>query len=212
MFSVIRITTASSPRELEAVFRFRYLIYVEEMNRVQKDADHKARRIEDKLDKAGTNLVAWENEELVGVVRINFARDGNLGFYEHFYNMTGVGSDHPSRTSIDTRLMVVPRLRHTRLPLLLARACYCHALARDIRWNFIDCNPHLESFFARLGYRENLPQGRHDEYGMVNRMRLDLEDAGYLAEIGSPFLPDWQAIRGVPDRSSEPQPWRASRG
>lgn len=196
---MFRIARASTTGELEAIYRFRYEIYVEEMNRVQKDADHAARRIEDSLDATAINLAAWDNDQLVGVVRVNFARDGRLGAYEGFYDMGSVGADHPSRTSIDTRLMVVPKLRHTRLPLLLARACYRYALARDIRWNFIDCNAHLVGFFARLGYKEHLSKGRHEEYGIVTRMRLDLENADYLAEVNSPFLADWHASRGMPD-------------
>ena len=70
------IRLAATDVELEALYAFRYRIYVEEMGRPQKYADHDMRRIRDPLDETGRNLVAWDNSEIVGCVRVNFARDG----------------------------------------------------------------------------------------------------------------------------------------
>jgi predicted GNAT family N-acyltransferase len=182
------IRAAETPQELEAIYRFRYQVYVMEMQRPQKDADHANRRIEDSLDRTGFNLAAWSGSRVVGIARANFARDGGLGSYDEFYDLGSVGNDHPWRTSIVTRLMVAPEHRHTMLPMMLVLACYRLGLENNIRWSFIDCNDHLVGFFTRLGFVQHLPKAWHPEYGHVTRMRLDLLDEAHLASVCSPFL------------------------
>src|SRR5712691_857618 len=80
----IPIRLVSDPDELEAIYRFRYRIYVEEMNRRQFHADHFARRIEDPLDHSGYNFAAFQDDEVVGVLRGNFPRTSNIEYYETF--------------------------------------------------------------------------------------------------------------------------------
>lgn len=185
---MIRISVATTAPELEAIYRFRYRVYVEEMHRPQKDADHASQRIEDALDATAINLAAWQGDELIGVVRNNLGPQGHFGMYEDFYDVRSVGPAHPSHTSITTRLMVAPQLRHTRLPLMLACECYRVGLDNGVHWNFIDCNEHLVGFFTRMGYIQHLPRAWHEEYGHVSCMRLNLLDTAHLAKINSPFL------------------------
>lgn len=191
----ISIRIAKNSDELERVFRFRYKIYVEEMNRTQFDADHKNRRIEDPLDETAINLAAWANGEVIGAIRNNAAQDGPLGMYESFYGMTDVGSDHPTLTSITTRLMIAPMYRKSALAIHLANESYRIGLQRGIQWNFIDCNPHLRSFFLSLGWIEHLPPAEHPEYGLVHRMRLDLANHTHLEALSSPFAKQLQSLK-----------------
>ena len=185
---MIRIREASSNEELESAFAFRYRIYVDEMQRPQKDADHVRRRIRDKLDDTAINLAAWNDGEIVGVARVNFARNGHLGMYEEFYEMGGVAADHPGRTSIVTRLMLAPEFRHSGLAVQMFCACFGIGMRHGIRWNFVDCNSPLVPLFLRFGYSEHLPTAIHPEYGRVHRMRLDLHDVENLQRVKSPFL------------------------
>jgi hypothetical protein len=183
----ICIRAAATRDELEAVYRFRYRIYVEEMQRKQLYADHERRLIEDPLDAFSINLVAWLGSEVVGVIRNNAAADGPLGQYEEFYAMHTVGNDHPRRTSITTRLMLAPGHRRGTLAIRLASASYRIGLERNVRWNFIDCNDHLLHLFTGLGWTEHRSPAEHPEYGVVNRLRLDLYDSNHLAAVSSPF-------------------------
>ena len=167
------IRLAQTPAELSALFAFRYRIYVEEMGRTQKYADHTTRNISDPLDAAAFNLVAWHDERIVGCVRVNFARDGGLDYYRDLLRMEAIGPSWPDRVSLCTRLMIAPRWRRTTLAVRLSIACYELGLGSGIAWNFIDCNDHLVGFFERLGY-EFTHQPTHEEYGQVNAMRFDL--------------------------------------
>jgi hypothetical protein len=54
------IRSATEQAELEQLFSFRYRIYVEEMQRKQKYADHSSKQIRDPLDDFAINLVAWD--------------------------------------------------------------------------------------------------------------------------------------------------------
>ena len=203
MKNLTDIRVAISGDELEEIYSFRYQIYVEEMNRKQIYADHRARRIEDPLDLDAINLGAWRGKALVGVVRINFPRDSDIGNYENFYRMRSVGEDHPSRTSIITRLMIAPKLRNTHLFLDLVAVCYAIGMARGIRWTFIDCNAHLVPLFLRLGYLAHTSPAVHEEYGLVSLLRIDLQNLKHLRQVKSPFAKMIE-MRNSATRSSQP--------
>jgi len=181
---------ARTPDELEQLYRFRYRIYVEEMGRIQKHADHVAKRIEDPLDAFATNIVAWDTKGyVVGGVRTNFSRNGFLCGYDEFYNMRFAGAQHPHSTSICTRLMIAPEYRRSTLAVRLSIAVYEFGLEHDVTHNFIDCNDHLVSFFEGLGFVKHIPSRLHEEYGLVNCMCVVLHDRVHLSQVASPFVP-----------------------
>ncbi len=186
--NAITIQLASTRDHLEDIFRFRYSVYVEEMDLPQSDADHDARRIEDVFDRDAYNFAAFQDEEVVGAIRVHFSRSSDIGYYDEFFDMGSVGHFHPQATSMCTRLMVAPRLRGTALAVRLAQVSYDFGLRNQIRFNFLDCYEQLTGFFSRLGYRIHR-QADHPEYGSGNVMRLDLLDREHLIQMRSPFLP-----------------------
>src|SRR5262245_51395511 len=126
----IEIRPAETREELEAVYRFRYQIYVEEMRRVQHYADHQLRRIVDPLDENCHILAAWEYGAIVGTVRNNYLAESLIGEYMQLYQLRGLTLDELERTSITTRLMVLPRLRKTTLGVRISCALYEYGLRR----------------------------------------------------------------------------------
>lgn len=183
----MRIELADRVEEREALYAFRYRIYVEEMQRVQKYADCERRRIEDPLDPAGYNLVAWDGQAIVGCLRVNGANSGGMNYCRDLLRMATLAPGYPTGVSLCTRLMVAPSYRNGPLALRLCTAAYEFGLAKGFQWNFIDCNDHLVAFFRRLGYVWT-HRALHDEYGMVNAMRLELHDTAHLEVCRSPFL------------------------
>ena len=181
------IRPARNALELDKISQFRYAVYVEEMGRIQHDADHVLKRISDKLDHGGINIAAFAGEDVVGVVRVNFPAGSPIGNYEDFYQLKKLGADHPRKTAIVTRLMIAPHLRRSALAVRLCAECYLLGLDEGIKWCFIDCNDHLVEFFSGLGFREYIGKVRHEEYGMVTPMRLELNDLSHLNRIKSPF-------------------------
>lgn len=191
------IFTITDPCWMDRLFTFRYRIYVEEMGRKQKYADHARRLIQDPLDATAHNVVALDGQgQIAGCVRLNLCRDGGTDYYESLTRMEDVGSDHPYHTSLCTRLMVAPEFRKSPLAARLACACYDIAMAQGVVWNFVDCNEHLVPFFRRLGYRFT-HRAFHEEYGDVIVMRLNLQDIDGLHAMQSLFVVRHHG-RGIP--------------
>ena len=184
----VEILEARTPELRDAVFRFRYDIYVREMARPQKDADHARGRIEDALDAFAVLLAARDAATglVTGTVRANVLGDGSIGTYGEIYRLDGLSSDERRVTSITTRLMVERTRRGTVLAAKLASALYECALDRGVEVDYCDCNAHLVPFFTHLGYRP-LRMVAHPEYGPVTVMRLDIQDLAHLRGVGSPF-------------------------
>lgn len=182
------IIDAVEPGIREDVFRFRYDVYVREMGRTQKDADHDRGRIEDALDSDAVLLAARHaiTHGVAGTVRANLAGGRHLGLYEDVYGLWRLSGAERRVASITTRMMIERRLRKSPLALNLALALFERGLDRGVEIDFIDCNDHLVAFFEHLGYRRVGPIG-HPDYGRVTLMRLDVHDLAHFRRVGSPF-------------------------
>lgn len=180
-------STSSSLRE--AIFRLRYAIYVEEMGRDQPGTCHSARQIIDAQDQSGRLFAAFDGERLIGTVRNDYVRDGDSDEYIALYGARAyVEQRGREQVSISGRLMVRPEYRAGRAAFALAAATYSRALGDGIHHNLIDCNPPVEPFFRRLGYRVFRKPVMHPSYGPVAVLVLDLFDREHLARVRSPFL------------------------
>lgn len=184
----IEIRKAQARSELEAVFRLRYEVYVEELGRVQCHVDHEARTIEEPLDRSGHLFCAFDRGRVVGTVRTNYACESDLSYYSALYDMPSAGADHPRATSISTKLLVAPAYRNTTLGYRLAAAGYCANVLAGMKHDFVDVYPARVPFFTRLGYVMHRPEVVHPEYGAVAVMRLGMRDDAHLRAVQSPFL------------------------
>src|SRR4051812_29884138 len=70
----ISIVHARGSSELMDIYKFRYRIYVDEMRLSQFYADHVKKTISDPLDPGADNFAAFQGDEVVGVLRLNFPR------------------------------------------------------------------------------------------------------------------------------------------
>jgi GNAT superfamily N-acetyltransferase len=184
----IEIRKVRTESEARAVFRLRYQVYVEELGRTQRHADHAARLVQEPLDSCANLFCAYQGSQLVGTVRTNYTRDSPLEAYEQLYEMSRSGTSHPHSTSITTKLVVAPEHRNSTLGFRLATAAYCVALCDGIMFDFVDVYPARVAFFERLGYRVHLPHTMHPEYGSVVVMRIEVRDERHLSQVRSPFL------------------------
>ena len=165
--------------------RFRYEVYVKELNRPQKYANHDDQTITDPLDSFSTNIVARDGDNIVACLRASFCRDGDIGHYKDFYRVGNYFSSFEEITIV-TQLMISKKCRKYRIAKLMCETVYEYALMNDIQHGFIDCNEPLESMFNKLGFK-TLFRDNHYDYGLVNVMLLDLHDIEHLRIINSPF-------------------------
>jgi GNAT superfamily N-acetyltransferase len=193
----IEVRLVESPDEAQRVFRLRYDVYIAELGRAQRHADHLARAIEEPLDQSALLWAAFDNTRLIGTLRCNFARDGDLFEYADLYCLSRVPA-HPASTTITTKLLVAREYRHTSLAYRLAATAFRKALELGSTHDFIDAYPARVPLFMKLGYRIHIPEAEHPELGKVVVMRLDLHDAAHLARVRSPFLRHLLARKHAP--------------
>jgi hypothetical protein len=163
---------AATPEEKEAVYRFRYSVYVEEMGRYQGSADHAGRRLVEPEDDVSWVFYAREGDDVVGTARLSW---GGKGFSERQvdeYSVSPFLADLPhGHLAIGERVMVTPRLRGTGLVDQLMNARNDVAVEHDVRIQFSACEPHLLSLY--------LGQGRRT-YAAKN---INTPEAGYLIPL-----------------------------
>ena len=186
---LVDLVPPSSSSLREAISHLRYAIYVEEMDRDQPGTCHSTQRIVDPQDQSGRLFAAFDGDRLIGTVRNDYVRDGDNDEYVALYGARAyVEQRGRERVSISGRLMVLPEYRSRRAAFALAAATYARALEDGIHHNLIDCNPPVEPFFRRLGYRIFRRPVKHPSYGPVAVLVLDLFDREHLARVRSPFL------------------------
>jgi len=196
-----QIVEAKSNDELDALYRFRYSIYVEEMHRRQKYADHAAKTIRDPLDEFSKNIIAWHDGRIIASMRLTWPRDVKQGQFEYYRGLYSMGDFHSvamRHQSIVTRLMVDKGYRGTAIVVRFFIACYQFALDRGTEVSFMDCNDHLVKLFERIGWKHYKGKITHEEYGEVTPMRLDLHDIDHFQALRSPYAwayQDWRSRR-----------------
>ena len=165
--------------------RFRYDVYVKELNRQQKYANHDDQTIMDPLDLFSTNIVARDGNSIAACLRTSFFRDGDLGYYKEFYRINDFSSSLQD-VAIVTQFMISNRFRKYKIAKSLCEKVYEYGLMNGIQHCFIDCNDGIEKMFRKVGFI-NLFKDYHYDYGLVNVMNLDLCNISYLRNINSPF-------------------------
>jgi CRP-like cAMP-binding protein/predicted GNAT family N-acyltransferase len=194
----LRILQARSADEREAVWRFRYQVYVEEMGKIAlANADHKRRWLADDMDEDALILYALENDAVVATLRINNAKRTRLPpAIEAAYKLDRFSSIPLEHLSFSSRLMVARDLRGSvALHRILARA-YELGLESGIVYDFCYCAPALIELYEHLGYRPYTENFLDPEVGYRVPLILALKDAVHLEAILSPF---WRKLKGRPD-------------
>jgi len=100
---------ATTEEEKQRIFRFRYKIYVEEMNR-PTHADHDKRIITDFMDETGYLFYTPLEGDLIATARVNFLKDGPIEF-EGEYKLQKIPT-YKDAISTTTKLMISPEYRN----------------------------------------------------------------------------------------------------
>lgn len=188
--TALRCVEITDPADLEAIYRLRYAIYVEEMRRPQRYADHAQRRLAEPLDETAIQLAVRRagSPDPIGALRLNLSRDGGLDHIEKLYGLAP--GELGDRSMVITRLVTRPDARGgaASAGLCLAQTAYRVGLRESVEVGYIDCNTHLVPFFEWLGF-DALRFFEHPEYGDIAVMSLDPLDRGRLVRSNSPLLP-----------------------
>lgn len=205
------VDLASTQREREKIYRFRYQVYVEEMGRSLSKADHKRRLLYDDMDDWGLLLYARVNAEIVGTVRLHlafkegFSQELALTLAMDKFQTFRPDGGSPRHLSFASKLMVAPHYRNSQVCHLLNSAYYEHCRQKGVIFNLIGCAPYLVALYERMGYRRYKSNFSVPDYGYMVPLVLVNEDVNYLHKVRSPF---YRIARKL-DNSPESAEWFA---
>jgi len=188
MAHTIRI--AKTEQEREAIFRFRYKIYSEELQKNHLPVDHHKKMLFDQADYHTVLYYALQDEELIATVRSQRGTEGPFSpeQFEYFQ----IGSFVPfldcSRLAIVDRLIVAPAFRKTPLAHEMMKATYLGGLEVGTKICFVTCEDHLMPMYLRYGFVHYQDPVILKNGQIRHRLLLFLCDRQRLEKIGSPFF------------------------
>ncbi len=187
---MLDIHIATTQAELQAIYRLRYQMYVEELGATMENADHRQKVLHDEWDKTADIIGAWQNDELVGCVRLNYSHNTDLSEYEvHYHPLVKetVLRQNTSSISISSKWVVAKACRRTILSARLSQGCYAQMHVKSANLTYLTCQTNLMGSYSRMGFRICGASFFHPEAGWLTPMVLVVQDYEYLQQIKSPF-------------------------
>lgn len=185
------IRCARSGEDRDRVYRFRYDIYVEEMNRYRSVADHRSRHLKEDVDDQSRLYLATEADRVVGAMRFTWGADAPLTprHVQQYDLGPWLERVPPESIIVGERFMVLPEYRGTNLLFKMFQTYLKFVNAHRIQLIFGDCEPHLLNLYQGLGFRTYT---RHNvssaEAGYLIPLVMVPEDLEYMRAVDSPLL------------------------
>ena len=171
--------------ELERLFRFRYVEYVEKKGLFRDMADHENRQLTDPVDAFGVNFLAEADGEIIGSLRMNDFKRFVQTFCITEFGIAQINADMFGRGCVVTRAMVHPDWR--RKPVFVDLALFAARRMRDdgLRWMFVDTatsrKAHDEgrfiSLYRSMGFEVWCQNAAVPGIGLGSVLVFDLEKA-----------------------------------
>lgn len=186
---VISIHQAATLAEKEQVYRFRYKIYHEELQKNTVVVDHDKKMIADECDDTAVILYAKENDVIVGTLRANLGCIAQLpqSLREKFQTKMTEEVFGSGKVSVTEFLMVKPEYRGGPAAAMLMTEIFNLGLTRGIELNYCLCELPLLRIYQRLGYKQYRPHIYLGEDNLRVPLILCLRDYDYLLQVHSPF-------------------------
>lgn len=186
----------------QAVYRFRYDVYVREMGKVSlPEADHATQQIRDSLDDEANLYVARQIAgdgtpgPIVGTLRTVM---GAAAIPDSFRSLDGFhhfDAFDDGAFSFTGRLIVSPNARGGQAMPALVRRAYADGLDSAAQFDFCVCAPGLVDLYEHLGYRRFTGNVADPVLGYMVPLVLVLRDSDHLRLLRSPL---WRILRGHP--------------
>lgn len=193
---------AEIEEEKEAAYHLRYQIYVEE---VGKKSNHGNQRLSDEFDDHARILIAIEDEEIVGTLRILWGGDAPFGSRDEevhgFSRFISVVSE--AGMLLCDRFAVKSEYRGSSIPFQLILNSVKFGLDKQCQLAFCGCKPHLLNLYLGLGFRTYAPINDTDFAGVSVPLIMLIEDIAHFRKINSPLLgmkQDYEFKSDVPSK------------
>ncbi len=187
-----KVHEAITLEEREAIYRFRYRIYVEELEKGFLEVDHERKMIHDDDDETpGTVLFYTQSKgEVTGTVRAVVWQPGQVPPEVHQRFSMGLFPAIDTLVTCETsRLLIDRSVRGTLILPALSRTMYEHMIGADVSMVFAYCAPGLVRAYRKLGYRPYSGELVCNQDGVRVPLVGVLSDLDYLQRVGSPVAP-----------------------
>ncbi|MBW4698807.1 MAG: cyclic nucleotide-binding domain-containing protein [Aphanocapsa lilacina HA4352-LM1] len=185
-----QVKMAATDAEREAIFRFRYRVYIQEMNMWLPHTDHRHQRVCDRHDESAVLFYIAEQGEVVATLRRNTVDfDHCPSEWREAFALERFAGIAPNALSLSSRFMVDHRFRHSPMAARLAVAAYRHGREEGLRFDFLLSRFHQIEMYEHFGYRRyvnNYLDVNH-ALGLMAPMVCVGEDVEHLHSVGSPF-------------------------
>lgn len=189
--SQFEVRLATTQEEREAIYRFRYKIYIEEKKKYHIPADHEQKRMYDEADAYSALYYILENGNMISSVRAMRGTDG--AFLQRDIDFFGIAEFEKyfphKELAIVNRLVVDANFRNTQVINETLIATYKGGINASTKICFIICDEWLlqryEGFGSRIYGKPVELKNKMKRY----RLLLILRDCEYLKKVKSPHLP-----------------------
>ncbi len=180
---VVRI--AETPTDREAIFRFRYRVFVEELGRQSGSADHGARLMYDELDKHAVLLYARDEAgQIVATARTNIMRPEEVP--EHLkivFSIHRFSSFQDCVVSFSSWGMIAREWRQTPLMQHMIIQLYHVLKQREVHFDFCHCRPAMVHAYESFGARRYADNFVDPDAGYQVPLVTVLNDVGYFKRV-----------------------------
>lgn len=193
MPDTLTLSIAQTTAEKEAVYRFRYDVYVREMGKVRMaQVDHGRGWLREDSDELATIFVARAGDDVIGTLRsLSGARHIPDAFraLPHFSQFAALP---PEALSFSGRLMVAPGQRGSTALTALVGAAYEYGLNEGVYFDFCVCSPGLVDLYEHLGFRRFTGNLVDPVVGYQVPLVLAARDGRILRAVQSPLSRLWR--------------------
>lgn len=150
----VEIRPVESRAEHEALYAFRYKVYVEELA-MTDHADHARKWLRDGYDTESVNYAMFSDGDIVGSLRcIRMDRVSDpQPLIDKFEMQPAIDAFGAGAIITTSRFMVAHELRSGMAILRMLHVAYNDTRRAGVRLNYGDCSPHLLPFYEQLGYQ-----------------------------------------------------------
>ena len=187
-----KVLCAETQAEREAIYRFRYKVYVEELKKGFLDVDHENRMIRDSDDETPGSVLFYtaSKGEVTGTVRaVVWGADQVPDEISHRFSFPLFPDIDRLVTAETSRLLIDRSVRGTLILPALSRAMYEHMIGEGVALVFAYCAPGLVRAYRKLGYRPYSGELVCNQDGVRVPLVGVLSDLEYLQRVGSPVVP-----------------------
>lgn len=184
-----QVHEAKSREERDAVYAFRYRIYVDELGREIGGVDHVRKVVCDVDDEQECSVLLYTGplDDISATVRLRIWQPGRIPRHEfEMLSMSKFPGIEERRISELGRLMIRPTLRGKLLLPSLVRSVYERGVAAGVDLGFCYCAPGLVPHYRKLGFRPYAAPLVPTVDGLEVPLVGIASDSKYLKQMGSP--------------------------